>query len=557
MIKCEKKYDNVYWFLLDGLRPDFLHIGDKKSTEQNFFDKLLERGTVFNNVVTTGAGTFTSMHSIFTSLLPSYNGATGWTKTALRKFNQNIFTIADYFQLGGNETYVYADTDGDKPVPLSGFKIWESCGYRNIIKTTNMGRTERYRKFIEEINRRQRGKFIYYHTDLLHDLNCGLGEVWNSEKYAENISRTAEEFETLFADHRITGNDLVIISADHGVILDKDFLQDGIRNGDRQYEETVISFFAIIGKGIKAQVLSQPISALDEAPTLLHIALNQSMPGQGVDRYDYMQNGVYRESIFFREKNTYCADSKDQSPLESDIFYVRDGKWKYVYGVNDPRCEWLIDLENDGDYQINLVDKYPELVKKYKTILKERFSKCIGFQYISNLGFDKRVLEKKFSLVLNVDQICKETMESLLDLGGAYHEIILYGKEDEYPEYRDNYKVKIVEKSNKNKIDELCSGEWIVLISENGEWSGYFLSDLYRYIQGYEEETVRITNKNFLAVKKKDLNNAECKKLEVKGEIRTITYACKDDKGKRYILFGCGKIGKRALEYLGKEIVLY
>ena len=93
----------------------------------------------------------------------------------------------------------------------------------------------------------------------------------------------------------------MIISADHGVMLDKDYMHDGLVNGDRQYEETVISFFAMIGKGIKEQVLSKPVSALDEAPTLLHVALNQSMSGQGIDRFDYMQNGIYKESIFFRE----------------------------------------------------------------------------------------------------------------------------------------------------------------------------------------------------------------------------------------------------------------
>lgn len=26
-----KKYNNIYWFLIDGLRPDFLHIKEAKS----------------------------------------------------------------------------------------------------------------------------------------------------------------------------------------------------------------------------------------------------------------------------------------------------------------------------------------------------------------------------------------------------------------------------------------------------------------------------------------------------------------------------------------------
>ena len=98
----KKKYKNVFWFLLDGLRPDFLQIDPKG----NFVEKLLSNATVFNHVVTTAAGTHTSMHSIFSSLLPSFNGATGWSIEALQNFNQNIFTIADFFQMAGDRKSV-------------------------------------------------------------------------------------------------------------------------------------------------------------------------------------------------------------------------------------------------------------------------------------------------------------------------------------------------------------------------------------------------------------------------------------------------------------------
>lgn len=34
MIQSKRKYDNVYWFLIDGLRPDFLHIKEDYTTLQ-------------------------------------------------------------------------------------------------------------------------------------------------------------------------------------------------------------------------------------------------------------------------------------------------------------------------------------------------------------------------------------------------------------------------------------------------------------------------------------------------------------------------------------------
>lgn len=554
MAVTEKRYNNVFWFLIDGLRPDYLHISNSTDAREDFFDELLKRGTVFTNVVTAGAGTYTSMHSVFSSLLPSYNGAEGWSRTTLRNFNQEIFTITDYFQLAGYETFKYSDTDEGREVPMSGFKVWESSGFKNILKNTNMTKTERRDHFIEEVNIHKGNKFVYHHVDLLHDLNCSLGAVWNHKDYARNVLITAEEFKKLYREYSISGNDLVIISSDHGVILDKNFIRDGIENGDRQYEESVISFFGIIGKGIAPQILSKPISALDEAPTILHAVLNKSMPGEGISRYDYIKNGVYSEEMFFREKNTFCAVPEMQSPLKSDLFYVRDYNWKYVFGENDPRCEWLINLAENKDYQVNLKDKYPELTKKYSEILRKKIEGGKNFLYKSALEFNKREVKKKFSLVVHINEVLKETIESLLDLGGPYYEIVVCGSEKIWNSYK-NYKVKIIETINDEALKKACSGEWIVYIKENGGWSEYFLSDLYRCIQHYGGNKLRVVGKHYVAVKKEQIGSDTYDNLFEKGEVRAIRYPCKKDEGKKYILFGCGKIGKEAVDYLGKENV--
>ena len=162
-----KKYDNIFWFLIDGLRPDFLHLCEEQS-QKNYIDKILSNATVFNNVLTAGAGTHTSMHSIFTSLLPSYNGASGWEKRALRNFKREIFTLADYFQLAGYETFRYCDTIEERAVPMSGFKRWEASGYNTgrVLENTDMVKTERRNRFVEEVNLCKKNKFIYHHIDL-------------------------------------------------------------------------------------------------------------------------------------------------------------------------------------------------------------------------------------------------------------------------------------------------------------------------------------------------------------------------------------------------------
>ncbi len=419
----KKKYKNVFWFLLDGLRPDFLQIDPKG----NFVEKLLSNATVFNHVVTTAAGTHTSMHSIFSSLLPSFNGATGWSIEALQNFNQNIFTIADFFQMAGYETFRYNDADGERGVPMSGFKRWESSGYKigKVLFKTDLMKTARRDKFIEDVNNCKTNKFVYHHIELLHELNCDLGRMWKHEYYRRNIDITAQEFKKLYSEYIIGKDDLVILSSDHGVLLDKNYMQDGEDNGERHYEESVRAFFSLLGNDITSQILTKPISALDIAPTLLHVALDVSMNGQGHDQFLYMKNDIYQQTVFYREKGSWNVPSEKQNPFSSDVYYIRDGNWKYVFGEKDPRCEWLINLDESPDYKINLKDKYPELVKKYRENITKKFLEVQNFEYKSGLPFDKDCLNKMFSIILDEKLLQNSTIKSLLDLSGPYYEILI------------------------------------------------------------------------------------------------------------------------------------
>jgi len=551
----EKKYKNVFWFLIDGLRPDFLHL-DADSETCNFIDKCLLKGTVFNHVVTAGGGTFTSMHSIFTSLLPSFNGVTGWEKRALRNFNEEIFTITDYFQLAGYETFRYDDADLSRDCPMNGFKHWEGSGYQTtkILDHTDLTKTERRNRFIEDVNTYAANKFVYHHIALLHDLSGRMGTFWTSEGYARDIKVTAKEFEKLYHEYVISEEDLVIISADHGVLLDKDYVHDNRKNKGRQYEESVVSFFALIGQNVPVQILSNPISALDEAPTLLHMALEESMPGQGRDQYNYIYKGEYQKAIYFRETGSLWGLPGLENGLTSDLYYLRDGKWKYVYGDRDPRCEWLIDLEEDGDYQVNRKDQYPELREKYYQMIRSKFDAAKDFQYRPAPGLNKADLKKEFSIILRVDDMDVDTVESVLDMSGPYYEVIMT-RSDVTERFKDHYKVHLADTLNEPAIRNCCQGEWLVYLSKNGEYSEYFLSDLYRYIQHHRKTNVKIIGEHYIAVRRQEAENFNGVELYETKQVRTIRYVHDEAAKFKYILFGCGEVGKEAVDYFGQANV--
>lgn len=557
----EKLYQNVFWFLIDGLRPDFLHINGGEG-EKNFIDRMLEKGSLFNNVITAGSGTHTSMHAVFSALLPSYNGAAGWDKDILRQFKQDIFTLADYFQLAGYETFRYGDALGEKAVPMSGFKRWESSGYKigRILRNTKLTKGWRRDRFIEDVNTCKDHKFVYHHVHLLHELNGETGTVWTSEQYGINVEITAREFEKLYYEYDISERDLVIISSDHGVILDKDYFQARIEGADRQEEQSVKAFFAMIGEGIPSQCLSQPISSLDESPTVCHLVFEgeKLMPGQGIDQYDYLYGSKYQERTFYRESATWGAAREMWSSLESDLFYLRDGKWKYVYGTHNPQSEWLMDLEENQDYEVNLKEQYPELTQKYHQIVKEKFDGAKSYSYQSPFAFTKTDIVPTFSLILDIKEIEKATMESLLDMSGPYYELIVKESEETLA-YRKQYKMRYVDSFDIEKLQESCRGEWLVYLTENGEWSEYFLSDLYRYLQCHRNRNVKIRGEHYEAVRKDEIGIGAGGgvKLYEEKRVRDIRYLHRSDAEKKYIFFGCGDIGKEAVDYFGTANVAF
>lgn len=540
----QENYNNIYWFLIDGLSPDYLSSCGNGSAVPNFFDELLSAGSVFSDVATTDAGTHTSMHSIFSSLMPSCNGASGWIKAALRSFNQDIYTITDVLKLNGYRTYRYCDADGERTVPMSGFDVWESSNYKisELLSLTDMCNTERRKQFVKEVNEYKGNKFIYHHNLLLHELNGKMGEFWSSKGYLENIGVAAYYFEKIYREYNITTDDLVIISSDHGVILDRNWQKDGIENGERHYEQSVKAFWAMIGKGLPKKKLSKRISSLDIAPTVFKIIFDLDYMRQGHSREQYLYNDEYSSLPCYREKGSWAVEEENRNPLNSDVYYVWKDNWKYVYGKKDTRCEWLINLESDKDYAINLKTKFPDKVAYLRELIKVNVIDPVIENYLSsdrkNMFPDKREIKKFFSIV--IDKPLKlEAWDDIFDIAGPYYEIVYSGEEETVPlKYRNNYKLKIAMNCQTcNEIIQYCSAEWIVFLKEAIGYSEYFLSDLYRCICLHGNVS-KIKAKWFTAIKKSCNNESiiKCSHFQIRCIADTRSFLTK--KNSRRIVKG-------------------
>lgn len=460
---------NVFWFLLDGLSPDFLSYCTSKKIE-NEIDEIVSKGATFTNVACTAGGTHCSMHSIFTSMMPSINGATGWYRKALRGIHKEIYTLTDYFKLNGYQTFRYCDAEYERAVPMSGFDIWESSGYTidDCLEKTEMMKCPRRDAYIREVNQCNDPKFVYHHIELLHELNGKMGRIWSTAGVRENVGIFAKEFGKLIEEYEIGENDTIVISSDHGVLTDIDFLEDGIRHGERQYEQSVKTVFSIIDSIIPSQIIDVRLSSLDEAPTIAELILGIKMPGQGRSLLQEI-NGEkdWAEEIVYREKGTYCALEEKRNPYTSDVFYVRDGDWKYVYGTNDSRCEWLMDLGKDKDYEKNLLSSFPDIVQKYnRMIMREMISPEKGWDDVYSeyeIGSKSDIVKPFFSIIVKKENAIPSFMDNLEDMAGPYYEII---------EIRESFAID----------EQEIRGEYIVELANNFLCSEYLLSDLYREI---------------------------------------------------------------------------
>ena len=555
---------NVYWFLIDGLSPQHLSLCGNKEVEPNFFDELLSKGVVFSQVISASGGTHTSMHATFSSFMPSVNGATGWIIQTYRKFDRALFTIADYFKLSGYQTYFYCDAEEERVVPTSGFDVWETSGYTigECLDKTDMMSTVRRERFISEVVSEKKPKFVYHHNLLLHELNGRLGNCWPHEKYEKNIEIVANNFRQLLQAYHVTDEDVIIISSDHGVTLDRDYLEEGRKYGERQSEESAICMWSIIGKhDLTPKILPNMISALDIAPTLVHLLLNKNIPTQGTDRYEYIKDNVYHPRPCFREKGTFCNKEK-RNPFYSDVFYVRDEQWKYVYSLTDSRSEWLMNLQNDNDYYKNLKDSYPELCQEYREMININIKEYDWRNRYAQAGISKKEVmmnsvKFEYSLVF-CGVLSDETLDTLLDFAGPYYELILDASsltKNQMVKCKEDYRIKLIDEVSSKKLLNVCNGEYFIILQKNVAYADYFLSDVHRYLKCHEVKASKLGQAGYLIKRDEciDLTDAYLQSIEGKIEKGWLRIEASE----RIIIFGAGNNAAQVTRYFGEKNIRY
>ncbi|CAD6517736.1 Sulfatase [metagenome] len=364
---------NIIFILLDGARWDRLH----KSKE---FSELIKEGTLLDNVTTAIPYTIGSVNVTFSGLYGKENGIDAYYKMfRLKKSIKNLPEI-----LKENSYFTGCDLLTDKIIVNRGFDIHQAHNeYEDDLLV-------RHPEFISECIKKAEEKpiFLFLHSTRIHTIT--VSEIlkkyeWNDKKFYDNKNKNLENYDKAFEEvgvytkkikecidnSKLKNNTIIIFFSDHGTGVGERF---GERNyGSFTYEETIRSFYLIIGDNIKKNFRTSSLrETIDILPTILElceIPKTVNYPGMSIMPFLIGKNENLEDKKYtFSE--TGALHGPYPSPKEPNVFCIKNTKYKLMY-LKTPE-EWrLFDLQNDPDEKYNIIDEKLDIKNELKEKLLE------------------------------------------------------------------------------------------------------------------------------------------------------------------------------------------
>jgi arylsulfatase A-like enzyme len=446
---------NLILITIDCLRADHLScLGYSKETTPNL-DCLASKGLLFSQAISTSPFTPASLISVFTSTYPlMYGGELRVTnrRTTVAQvlkehgyctvaFHSNPWLSAYYGFNRGFDTFADSVQEGHYK-SLWG-KVGELAIRRRIYKKGKLykilaplyGAVRFGNPFTEaEVLNREalswlhdnpNNFFLWLHYMDVHNpyipfrrMNSPFERYHlfklNQKAFGDQGSLTPEEINELislyddkvsYADEMIGSllaqlkqnntldNTFVIVTADHGQQL----MEHGYcGHTSHLYDEVTRVPLIIAGPGFKGQVISQQVSLLDLAPTILDILEIKKPKGfigntlvELVDGNNKKVGNLGAMSETPRDKRSLLRmQTKPRLDIDQTKISLRTGKWKYIY-ANGKQDE-LYCLEHDPKETHNIIDIEPEIASKLRT----RITAHIEFEHKTAPSEEEIIKEK-------------------------------------------------------------------------------------------------------------------------------------------------------------------
>jgi arylsulfatase A-like enzyme len=410
---------NLLLITIDALRADHLTcLGYSRKITPNL-DDFASTGVLFTQAISTSHMTPTSFVSMLTSTFPLMNG--GWFDISKRGITLPLVLKAHGYHTGAflsnpflSSYYGYHKGFDffDNSIPESGI------GMKMLGKLLHVPKSQRITPFAkaQELNKKAitwlhdnrddfflwlhymdvhgpygllRNRVSLFRSLLSMKVHQALGHSkyramksnnllpkWHVNRridsYDAHIRYEDKMFGSLF--HKLTELDilkdtLVVVTADHG----QQFMEHGYY-GHRfgLYDQLIHVPLIIVGPGLKRRIITQQVSLLDLAPTILDIvgiekprsflgdSLLGLMRGSGTE---LGRLGAISETDVLPAGLRLRGDQK-RLDAKRRVISFRTDKWKYIYtegGQDELYC-----LETDPGERENLIDTQPETAAKLR-----------------------------------------------------------------------------------------------------------------------------------------------------------------------------------------------
>lgn len=380
LISCKesilKKNYNVVLITLDTTRADYLSVYNSNGVFSSLFDKILKNGVLFKNAFTPIPLTLPAHGSILTGKYPHrinllVNG---------RGFLKSDFYLPKFFKERKYTTSaIVSSAILDKTYNLDYAFDYYDDDFQNKKFRNELTSEELYEKFLKYSDKILKPPFFWW----LHFFdphypykppkeyenkynNPYKGEIAYALDYVEKILNLLE-------NKNLIDDTLVIVVGDHGEGLN-DHNEKG--HGYLLYESTLkIPFLMRFPSKIKINknIIEEPVSLIDIAPTLVEIISNENYQFDGSSILPLIFNKNFPKRELFA-LTVYPETSMGLAPLYS----LRFGRYKYIVGSYAELFDWIEDpLERN-----NILNEKKE-IKKYNNKIK-------FFLSVKNKIFDKR-----------------------------------------------------------------------------------------------------------------------------------------------------------------------
>lgn len=387
---------NCLFILIDCLRSDKCW-GKDKTNKTPTLDLLRSRGTFFPQVISTTTTTTPSVASLFTGVYPPIHGIRSLSGY---KLDVKLKTIAEIFKENGYNTY--AEVTGPL-VPEVGLN--RGFDYYNLREKSEGLYSKWYEELLSKIESKKLKEpwFLFLHLWELHDLMIAKG--FNNRKFGKNrYERALSSIDAylMYLMRIIDDNTIIVLHGDHGEKIAETLFEDYVLNnfriffwwlkrkiklarkeerlhlvghGFHVYDYLIKVPLILVGKNILPanKIITKQVRQVDILPTIvdiLNLEYNSSSQLNGRSLV-HLIDGKDEE-----EPPAYCEACGVVLPDKTKwLSAIRTPTYKFIYGPysNDIPQE-LYDLKNDPYEKVNIVNKHPDLARKFKRMIEDIIS---------------------------------------------------------------------------------------------------------------------------------------------------------------------------------------